>query len=70
MKSIGGFMMVIGVVGAFIIPDFIAGVTKAQRMGRAFYPKGQKKKKWMWVGIFLLAGAIGAAMFFLSPMEA
>lgn len=70
MKSIGGFMMAIGFVSAFIVPDFIAGVTKAQRMGRAFYPKGQKKKKWMWVGIFLLIAAAGAGMYFLSPMEA
>lgn len=67
MKSIGEVIMAIGVVGAFIIPDFIAGVTKAQRMGKATYPKEQKKKKWLWVCIFLLIGAAGAGMFFLSP---
>ena len=70
MQSIGEIMMAIGVVGAFIIPDFIAGVTKAQRMGRASYPKGQKKKKWMWVGIFLRIAAVGAGMYFLSPADA
>lgn len=70
MKSVGEIIMAVGVVGAFIIPDFIAGVTKAQRMGKAAYPKEQKRKKWLWVCIFILIGCIGAGLFFLSPSEA
>ena len=70
IKNIGEIVMAVGVFGAFIFPDFFAGVTKAQRMGKAAYPKEQKKKKWICVGICLVIAGIGAAMYFLSPAEA
>ncbi len=46
----------VGIIGAFIIPDFIAGVTKAMRMGRENYPKEKKLKKMKWFLIFILPG--------------
>ena len=66
LKIILEGLAAVGIIGAFILPDFIAGVTKAQRMDRAAYPKEQRLKKIKWFLIFLLPGcaALAAAWFF------
>ena len=56
-------IVMIGVMGAFILPDWIVGVNKAMRMGHTPYPKEKKKKKWKWVGIFLGAGLVGFGLW-------
>ncbi len=61
---------IIGFVGAFFAPDWIVGVNKAMRMGKAPYPKEKKKKKWKWVGIFLGVGlvALGVSCLLEFPL--
>lgn len=50
-------------LGAFIIPDYIAGVNKAMRLGKVSYPKEKRIKKWKWVGIFALTGLVAFGLF-------
>ena len=49
-------------MGAAFVPDIIANVNKAMRMGKAYYPKEKRKKKWIWVGIFVLTRLVAAAI--------
>ena len=66
LKVILGALGAIGVIGAFIVPDWIVGVTKGMRMGRENYPKEKKLKKMKWFLIFFLPGcAAVAALYFI-----
>lgn len=61
LRGAGG----VALIGAFIVPDWIAGVNKAMRMGKAAYPKEARKKKWTWIGIFVLVGCVLYALSYL-----
>ena len=53
-KNILGSIGFLAFFAAFIVPDYIAGVNKAMRLGKAPYPKEKRVKKWKWIGIFLI----------------
>ena len=61
------FMTIAGLsmFAAIIVPDYIAGVNKAMRMGKANYPQEKKKKKWKWVGIFALIAAVSFGIYLI-----
>ena len=66
LYAIAGF----SIFAAVIVPDYIAGVNKAMRMGKAHYPKEKRKKKWKWIGIFVLIAVVSfglsAILFYLA----
>ena len=49
LKSILSGIGIIAFIAAFIVPDYIAGVNKAMRLGKAPYPKEKRTKKWKWL---------------------
>ena len=65
LLKIGQILVGCGLLGALVGADFIVGVSKAQRMGKAAYSKEQKKKKWKWVLIFLGIGLLGIVLIVL-----
>ena len=62
VRSLLAGISVFAFIGAAIVPDYIAGVNKAMRLGKAPYPKEKRIKKWTWVGIFILTGIIVGAL--------
>ena len=63
LQGVFGVIAVFALCAASFVPDMIAGVNKAMRMGKVDYPKEKKKEKWKWVGIFF---GIAAVAFGLS----
>ena len=63
LQGVLGVIAVFALCAAAFLPDMIAGVNKAMRMGKVDYPKEKRKEKWKWVGIFF---GIAAVAFGLS----
>ena len=68
LEKIFTYIAMFSIIGAFIIPDYIAGVNKAMRLGKVEYPKEKRKKKWKWIGIFLAVGIASALLSYLCSM--
>ena len=58
LQGVLGVIAVFALCAAAFVPDMIAGVNKAMRMGKVDYPKEKRKEKWKWVGIFFLIAAV------------
>ena len=65
LKNLLGSIGFLAFFAAFIIPDYIAGVNKAMRLGKAPYPKEKRAKKWKWIGIFLVISLVAFGLFTL-----
>ena len=68
LEKIFTYLAMFSIIGAFIIPDYIAGVNKAMRLGKVEYPKEKRIKKWKWIGIFLAVGIVSALLSYLCSM--
>ncbi|MCR5575510.1 MAG: hypothetical protein K6F56_00700 [Oscillospiraceae bacterium] len=68
LAKAGEIIGVVGIVAAVTVPDYIAGLTKAERMGKVRYSNtpAKRKKKWIWVLIFLAIGVAGLLLSYLG----
>ena len=65
LRSILSGIGILAFIAAFIVPDYIAGVNKAMRLGKAPYPKEKRARKWKWIGIFLIISLAAFGLFTL-----
>lgn len=68
LQSVFGAIGVLALCAAAFLPDMIAGVNKAMRMGKVDYPKEKRKEKWKWVGIFFGIAAVALGLSFLTTL--
>ena len=70
LEKAGEIIGVGGIAAALTVPDYIAGLTKAERMGRVRYSStpAKRKKKWIWVLIFLAVAGLGLLLSYLGGL--